>query len=303
MAPKLPDFTSLSQVAAPAAEPGVKVPDIDYSPLVKSGAVLAKGMSSVGDAVAKFGNEANEREDFATRARFIDFKLHQDNAFQARERDGTLGGWDDEYTKNARDFFKTVPEREKAKYDLALTEHNAQFAARSRDALLRQQDSIELDTLRQKANDLLVTAQRDPSNLGQAKSDYDALVNALNLPADKKRELSRSANAAIEEAAFKGIDWRSNPAGAKAALGLDKSGQDTSAAGLLRRFEGFKSTPYWDVNADRVGYGSDTVTLADGTVKRYLADASARLADTLGVTIDSDVKETVPVTATRRERS
>ena len=43
--------------------------------------------------------------------------------------------------------------------------------------------------------------------------------------------------------------------------------------------------------------------LADGTVKRYLADASARLADTLGVTIDSDVKETVPVTATRRERS
>ena len=35
---------------------------------------------------------------------------------------------------------------------------------------------------------------------------------------------------------------------------------------LLRGFEGFRETPYWDVNAYRVGYGSDTVTLADGTV-------------------------------------
>lgn len=36
--------------------------------------------------------------------------------------------------------------------------------------------------------------------------------------------------------------------------------------GLLRQFEGFRETPYWDVNAYRTGYGSDTVTLADGRV-------------------------------------
>ena len=35
---------------------------------------------------------------------------------------------------------------------------------------------------------------------------------------------------------------------------------------LIRQFEGFRETPYWDVNALRTGYGSDTVTLADGTV-------------------------------------
>jgi len=38
------------------------------------------------------------------------------------------------------------------------------------------------------------------------------------------------------------------------------------AAGLLREFEGFRETPYWDVNAYRTGYGSDTVTRADGSV-------------------------------------
>lgn len=38
------------------------------------------------------------------------------------------------------------------------------------------------------------------------------------------------------------------------------------AAHLLRGFENYKATPYFDVNAQRAGYGSDTTTLADGSV-------------------------------------
>lgn len=41
-----------------------------------------------------------------------------------------------------------------------------------------------------------------------------------------------------------------------------------SAADVIREFEGYRATPYWDVNAHRVGYGSDTVTQADGSVVR-----------------------------------
>lgn len=36
---------------------------------------------------------------------------------------------------------------------------------------------------------------------------------------------------------------------------------------LIRDREGYRSTPYWDVNAWRVGYGSDTLTDADGTIR------------------------------------
>lgn len=39
-----------------------------------------------------------------------------------------------------------------------------------------------------------------------------------------------------------------------------------TALGLLRQFEGFRETPYWDVNAYRTGYGSDTITRSDGRV-------------------------------------
>lgn len=40
----------------------------------------------------------------------------------------------------------------------------------------------------------------------------------------------------------------------------------SDAASVIKGFEGFRDTPYWDVNAHRVGYGSDTITRADGTV-------------------------------------
>lgn len=37
---------------------------------------------------------------------------------------------------------------------------------------------------------------------------------------------------------------------------------------LIRGFEGYAAKPYWDVNAYRTGYGSDTVTRADGKIEK-----------------------------------
>jgi tape measure domain-containing protein len=51
------------------------------------------------------------------------------------------------------------------------------------------------------------------------------------------------------------------------------------AAQFLRDLEGFRATPYWDVNANRVGFGSDTVTLADGTIKKVTEGMRISVAD------------------------
>lgn len=48
---------------------------------------------------------------------------------------------------------------------------------------------------------------------------------------------------------------------------------------LLKEFEGFIPTPKWDVNALRVGYGSDTITLEDGTVKKVKEDEKVSKED------------------------
>lgn len=54
--------------------------------------------------------------------------------------------------------------------------------------------------------------------------------------------------------------------GGTGGFGTYSDSMEASSA-LIRQFEGFRATPYWDVNAFRAGYGSDTVTLSDGSVK------------------------------------
>ena len=44
------------------------------------------------------------------------------------------------------------------------------------------------------------------------------------------------------------------------------------AKAILRKEEGFRDTPYWDVNANRVGYGSDTHVTADGKIVAVTKD-------------------------------
>jgi tape measure domain-containing protein len=52
-----------------------------------------------------------------------------------------------------------------------------------------------------------------------------------------------------------------------------------AAVGVIKDFEGFISKPKYDVNAYRAGYGSDTVTLADGTIQKITEGMSVSVAD------------------------
>jgi GH24 family phage-related lysozyme (muramidase) len=53
---------------------------------------------------------------------------------------------------------------------------------------------------------------------------------------------------------------------AKEPTAAEKGGFDPAT--VIKGFEGFSTTPYWDVNANRAGFGSDTITEADGTVRK-----------------------------------
>ncbi|CAB5079526.1 hypothetical protein UFOVP143_3 [uncultured Caudovirales phage] len=62
---------------------------------------------------------------------------------------------------------------------------------------------------------------------------------------------------------------------------VHKSGDGGSATGLISSFEGLRLKPYWDVNHYRVGFGSDTVTLADGTVQKVTKDTRITAEDAM----------------------
>lgn len=94
-------------------------------------------------------------------------------------------------------------------------------------------------------------------------------------------------NVPTEESGLNGFYGSYNatptPGGSGSGTGISGSGSYSSippltgaaidqATALLKNFEGFSSKAYWDVNAYRTGYGSDTITKADGTVVKVTKD-------------------------------
>jgi GH24 family phage-related lysozyme (muramidase)/predicted DNA-binding WGR domain protein len=112
-------------------------------------------------------------------------------------------------------------------------------------------------------------AKLDGVRLDNLEGQFDIVLGAVD------RLLQKLGLARDMFTEFKVPDeWRS----VFGTLAGSSDGQTASAA-LLRRFEGFRSTPYWDVNALRAGYGSDTVTLSDGSVRRVTQGMTVSVED------------------------
>jgi tape measure domain-containing protein len=127
----------------------------------------------------------------------------------------------------------------------ALANRAAAGAAKFAEALSELNDLLpeigqNLDLMKEKAN--LDAAFASAARAATTMSELQAAVNAANAAWE-----GISGNAAIDQMAG-------------AADGI------TAAAALLRGFEGFQPTAKYDVNAFRAGFGSDTVTLDDGSV-------------------------------------
>ena len=113
-------------------------------------------------------------------------------------------------------------------------------------------------------------ASSKPLATGYAMPDY------LTGPAPVKPQTTPAAPAAPTE---KTQDGRAlTPVRPQIAAPAQKSAvapQAHAAAGdatsMIAHFEGFREAPYWDVNHYRVGYGSDTITHADGRVEPVTA--------------------------------
>lgn len=113
-----------------------------------------------------------------------------------------------------------------------------------------------------------------------AKLGQQAIENATNVDQlTAALERTKAAQDALD------VEYGNNVAGlAPGSTGVE------AAAALLRQSEGFRGTPYNDPRTDRngnqvgpniyrAGYGSDTVTLSDGTIKKVTQGMSVSVAD------------------------
>ncbi|WP_442755877.1 glycoside hydrolase family protein [Methylocystis sp. JAN1] len=113
-----------------------------------------------------------------------------------------------------------------------------------------RQDALKARVLTISATDPLGAKKLLEANRETAGLEFQPLYDHVRVRAEEQEAIGRAA------ATFDKMRQQAQiPAG----------GGD--AAAMLRHFESFKSQPYWDVNHWRVGYGSDTITHADGRVE------------------------------------
>lgn len=100
------------------------------------------------------------------------------------------------------------------------------------------------------------------ANQDRAERDEERKLTRERIEADLEMARSRPAYAPDE---YTGERTPANYAGGSYS-GEEGGGFSGTSAELISSFEGYRDNPYWDVNAYRAGFGSDTTTLADGTV-------------------------------------
>ena len=103
-------------------------------------------------------------------------------------------------------------------------------------------------------------------------------LNKIDALARKRDEAIRLAQSMGQVQAA--IEAFNNAAQAVNIKSFGGTGQEASI-NMIKQFEGFRSTPYWDTNAYRVGYGSDTVTLSDGTIQKVTQGIAITQEDAL----------------------
>lgn len=151
---------------------------------------------------------------------------------------------------------------------------------------LKEAAEVQLDevTINNKTNpvpDSILQAQED-----MKRNDFFNQRNAEAMKTDLEKNVDTRAKAIIEAAAKVGIALTDAAAKIQARSELSAEAATTrtgrvssDVTELIKGFESFRSTPYDDVNAYRVGYGSDTITLADGTIQKVTKGISISVED------------------------
>lgn len=132
------------------------------------------------------------------------------------------------------------------------------------------------------------TAARDTSIYSDTlkRDEFFEQRNADAMKTELEKNVDTRAKAIIDAAAKVGIALNEAAAKVQAQSELSAEARVTRTGNvssdvmeLIKGFESFRADPYKDVNHLRIGYGSDEITLADGTVKEVVAGMKVSVED------------------------
>ena len=169
--------------------------------------------------------------------------------------------------------------------------------------------NVSKDDVDKRVNDLALGKQSNDVEMADADNLAIPRKNiVLPLP-EKSNDLS--FNPTFNVGSSSSGSGAGSSSGSYSTIGKISGSAIEQATGLLKNFEGFKSTAYKDVNAYRTGYGSDTVTRADGSIikvtptttvtredaERDLARRTREFANTARQNVTANVWDKLPPNA------
>ncbi|GAA0614863.1 lysozyme [Paenochrobactrum glaciei] len=254
---------------------------------------VGQGLSQIGGALSNHADMQNQMalrrqqmeqqvDDFATNQAFqrwqddnaLDFAKHQEG--MAPSGKGFTDNVSGIFTKRSEDFLKSVPDSLKPKFaELVATARN-QWIDKGAAAEIDQRNNWYRTSITERQQTLQNQVFNDPAMFDAARQDVHRTIDASGLSLTEKEKLKKQADEmlslTIGEREIRNAEANPgsavNAAGRLGVTGVVTTSRGGDAMSLLRKFEGFRETTYWDVNAHRVGYGSDTITTADGRVIR-----------------------------------
>lgn len=279
--PKMPDETALGIVSPQS--PGVVGGPTDYvGPALQSlgGELQRMGAGAEAEAKRKKGEDdtldlMRARADWNTR------RLLEDDNYRL-DKNPEYGKWEPAYQKNIKSHQSASASlirdpQVREKFELETTDDITRGTLGVRD----RSGKIDLDKKMQEALQGIDTNMRLAGAPGTSDKDRDIITNRV------RADIDNAVAAGIMDPA-KAIEVRQNFVKGISVFRVQKDIEDDpqAASGNLNRgtkggpgsvikgFEGFRTTPYADTggpsgkefSAWRVGYGSDTITRADGSV-------------------------------------
>jgi len=251
---------------------------------------IGRGLQSFGASVTQIGDDLARQQNAVDLARAEAFKtqrfLEIENEFAndpdyatAAER---AAAKTQEVVGNASGLIRDPSLRERWSLGAGTDAAAVNDAVYDRGVTLRRQAETEAFTDALEANRRIYVDPATPEALRtKARADIEgAIAVGLDTGLLTPSQADELRGTYLEDADYsRGLLAVENGQFDGPVPSIPEGSSQEGAAALLRQFEGFRSTPYWDVNANRVGYGSDTITRPDGTVVRVTANMAVTRED------------------------
>ncbi|WP_150524030.1 lysozyme [Roseibium sediminis] len=234
------------------------------------GAQVQRSAGALGQVAALAQQRQNEIDDFERKRGLLDFTSNvSQREFEASNNlaPGASGYTENmlaQFDKDASDFVSKLPESQRAQAELDVKGLRGQFFGRFSQTEYNERQRYFQQGIAEGQDTLAKTIRSNPNAYEEAREHGRALISESGLSKIQK------------EAALKQWDRMASLAWVDTLPATERqqlfAGSNVDAASLIRSKEGFRNNAYWDVNHYRTGYGSDTVTKADGTIVKVTKD-------------------------------